>query len=69
MLRGGAFNNNEDNVRVSNRNNNNPNNVNNNCGFRLVYGVFHISPCFLGLMPYGSTVLCAPIHKVFQHVG
>jgi formylglycine-generating enzyme required for sulfatase activity len=34
-LRGGAFNNNENNLRASNRNNNNPTNENNNIGFRV----------------------------------
>ncbi len=46
-LRGGSWNNNEDNARVSGRNNNNPNNRNNNIGFRVVVlalhkGVFHV---------------------------
>jgi len=36
VLRGGSWNNNARNVRVSNRNNNNPDNRNNNIGFRLV---------------------------------
>ena len=36
VLRGGSWNNNQDNARASNRNNNNPNNRNNNNGFRLV---------------------------------
>ena len=40
MLRGGSFNNNQRNVRVSYRNNNNPNNRNNNIGFRLVAHAF-----------------------------
>jgi hypothetical protein len=40
VLRGGAFNNNENNARCAFRNNNNPNNRNNNIGFRLV--VSHI---------------------------
>lgn len=35
-LRGGSWNNNHDNARVSNRNNNNPHNRNNNIGFRVV---------------------------------
>jgi len=35
-LRGGSWNNNEDNARVSIRNNNHPNNRNNNIGFRVV---------------------------------
>ena len=36
MLRGGSWNNDENNARPSNRNNNNPNNANNNNGLRLV---------------------------------
>ena len=36
MNRGGSWNNNADNVRISNRNNNNPDNRNNNLGFRVV---------------------------------
>ncbi|MGB1253304.1 MAG: SUMF1/EgtB/PvdO family nonheme iron enzyme [Candidatus Promineifilaceae bacterium] len=35
-LRGGAWNNNTDNARVAARINNNPNNSNNNIGFRVV---------------------------------
>jgi hypothetical protein len=34
-LRGGSFNNNNDNLHASNRNNNNPTNENNNIGFRV----------------------------------
>ncbi|MFZ5902605.1 MAG: hypothetical protein ACOYZ8_03520 [Chloroflexota bacterium] len=34
MLRGGTWNNNDNNVRSSNRNRNNPTNTNNNIGFR-----------------------------------
>ncbi len=36
MNRGGSWNNNAENCRVANRNNNNPDNRNNNLGFRLV---------------------------------
>lgn len=36
VLRGGSWNNNADNCTVSNRNNDNPNNRNNNLGFRVV---------------------------------
>ncbi|MBQ2852599.1 MAG: SUMF1/EgtB/PvdO family nonheme iron enzyme [Bacteroidales bacterium] len=36
MLRGGSWNNNATNCRVSNRNNNSPGNRNNNLGFRVV---------------------------------
>ncbi|MBQ7309903.1 MAG: hypothetical protein IJW88_00040 [Alistipes sp.] len=35
-MRGGSWNNNARNCRVSNRNNNSPDNSNNNNGFRLV---------------------------------
>ncbi|MBN8680170.1 MAG: SUMF1/EgtB/PvdO family nonheme iron enzyme [Chitinophagales bacterium] len=35
MLRGGSWNNNPENCRVANRNRNNPNNRNNNVGFRV----------------------------------
>jgi len=34
-VRGGSFNNNNDNLHASNRNNNNPTNENNNLGFRV----------------------------------
>ncbi len=34
VLRGGSFNNNDNNLRSANRNNNNPTNQNNNIGFR-----------------------------------
>ena len=36
VLRGGCFNNNDNNIRVDYRNNNNPTNINNNNGFRCV---------------------------------
>ncbi|MBW4478687.1 MAG: SUMF1/EgtB/PvdO family nonheme iron enzyme [Tolypothrix brevis GSE-NOS-MK-07-07A] len=36
MLRGGSWNNNPENCRSANRNNNNPDNRNNNIGFRVV---------------------------------
>jgi len=35
VVRGGSWNNNAENCRVSNRNNNHPDNRNNNIGFRL----------------------------------
>jgi hypothetical protein len=44
-LRGGAFNNNQDNARCANRNRNNPNNRNNNIGFRVVVStLFQLTP-------------------------
>ncbi|HOX02952.1 MAG TPA: SUMF1/EgtB/PvdO family nonheme iron enzyme [Candidatus Paceibacterota bacterium] len=36
MIRGGSWNNNPQNCRSANRNNNNPDNRNNNIGFRVV---------------------------------
>jgi hypothetical protein len=41
-LRGGSWNNNQKNARVSARNDNNPNNWNDNIGFRLVAHVIHL---------------------------
>ena len=43
VLRGGSWNNNPDNLRSANRNRNNPDNRNNNIGFRLVCRP-HLSP-------------------------
>lgn len=37
MLRGGSWNNNAQNCRSAYRNNNNPDNANNNNGFRVVF--------------------------------
>jgi len=37
QARGGSWNNNEENARVSIRNNNHPNNRNNNIGFRVAF--------------------------------
>jgi hypothetical protein len=50
VLRGGAFNNNERNMRCAYRNDNHPNNRNNNIGFRVVCGVprFSITPAMSG---------------------
>ncbi|MBC8554622.1 MAG: SUMF1/EgtB/PvdO family nonheme iron enzyme [Candidatus Brocadiales bacterium] len=42
VLRGGCFNNNNRNVRCANRNRNNPDNRNNNIGFRIVLSTFFI---------------------------
>jgi hypothetical protein len=43
-LRGGSFNNSDNNLRCANRNDNNPTNRNNNVGFRLVaHGILLIS--------------------------
>ena len=39
VLRGGSWNNNQDNARCANRNRNNPNNRNNNIGFRCARSI------------------------------
>jgi len=44
VLRGGSFNNNQNNARVAYRNNNNPNNDNNNYGLRLVFAPITFFP-------------------------
>ncbi|MFN0104708.1 MAG: SUMF1/EgtB/PvdO family nonheme iron enzyme [Bryobacteraceae bacterium] len=48
MLRGGSWNNNQENARAGNRNNNHPDNRNNNIGFRVVCSShihLHLSRC------------------------
>jgi hypothetical protein len=47
-LRGGSWNNNDNNCRVANRNHNNPDNRNNNNGFRLlsVQGIVRMNKRF-----------------------
>lgn len=46
VLRGGSFNNNARNVRCANRNRNNPDNRNDNIGFRVVLShIFAIQKC------------------------
>lgn len=42
-LRGGSWNNNDNNCRVANRNNNNPDNRNNNNGLRVANAIFQFS--------------------------
>jgi len=65
VVRGGAFNNNERNVRCAYRNRNNPNNRNNNQGFRVVVSTLFWSmpkcPCALSAGE-GFTVE-APLEK------
>lgn len=53
MLRGGAFNNNPENVRCAYRNDNNPDNRNNNIGFRVVVSTFFASGnAWRGFVPF-----------------
>ena len=57
VLRGGSWNNNQDNARSANRNRNNPNNRNNNIGFRVVCS--STSFCsFHGKAPSGAWRAC-----------
>ncbi|MBK8903272.1 MAG: hypothetical protein IPM53_18965 [Anaerolineaceae bacterium] len=51
MLRGGSWNNNQNNAQVGNRNRNNPHNRNNNIGFRVVSHVFP-PPAMLWITTY-----------------
>jgi Sulfatase-modifying factor enzyme 1 len=52
VVRGGAFNNNRQNVRCAYRNNNHPDNRNNNIGFRVVsHGFRAVCPEKGGLLP------------------
>jgi len=58
VLRGGAFNNNENNVRCAVRNRNNPNNRNRNNGFRVVAStIFVAGMTFLPELPDGAPSL------------
>ncbi|GAB4450782.1 MAG: hypothetical protein Kow0031_33290 [Anaerolineae bacterium] len=53
MLRGGSWNNNQDNARCAIRNHNNPNNSNNNNGFRVVSHIFS-RPALIAGSPAGN---------------
>jgi hypothetical protein len=68
-LRGGSWNNNENNLRSSNRNNNNPDNENNNIGFRVaspretrrrVPGQNSVSERARGTVPFSGTTRTVP---------
>lgn len=48
VVRGGSWNNNPNNLRAANRNRNNPQNRNNNLGFRLVSHGLHLSAYWAG---------------------
>ena len=52
VIRGGSWNNNDNNLRVANRNKNNPTNDNNNIGFRCVQQMPRYSAEMLNL--YGG---------------
>jgi hypothetical protein len=66
VLRGGSWNNNQNNARCANRNNNHPDNRNNNIGFRVVVGS-HNFP-----QPAGNAVrlrLDSRGHVLSKHAG
>jgi hypothetical protein len=64
VLRGGAFNNTENNVRCAYRNRNNPNNRNNNNGFRVVVSTF-----FVGHVPARTVVRVRLRHRGQKNGG
>ena len=65
VLRGGSWNNNQNNARAVNRNNNNPNNRNNNNGFRVAVRSSHI---FVPLHIGGSKHATVPAGEFLQAV-
>ena len=54
-MRGGSWNNHHDNARCAYRNRNNPDNRNNNIGFRVVLRSSHVLPPLLLVPPQGET--------------
>ncbi|MEM1126204.1 MAG: SUMF1/EgtB/PvdO family nonheme iron enzyme [Bacteroidota bacterium] len=58
VLRGGSFNNNDNNVRCAARNHNNPNKRNNNIGFRIVLRT-PVRECWK-CMPGSPKLACLP---------
>lgn len=69
ILRGGSWNNNDNNCRVANRNNNNPDNSNNNNGVRVANTINLIKqPELAGGISAGSAILIAQFHvQVLLH--
>lgn len=62
VIRGGSWNNNPNNLRVANRNNNNPDNTNNNIGFRCA------APSELDARVRGPNVVC-PMKRALRCPG
>jgi len=74
VLRGGDWNNNPGNARVSNRNNDTPDNRNNNNGFRLAFQLKGADGCrFIDprtFLPQGRIVhLCHPAGRIRRPDG
>jgi len=61
VVRGGAWNNNPDNARCAYRNRNQPDNRNNNLGFRVVLRSAHVLPPLLLVSPGGKTTRSGPL--------
>jgi hypothetical protein len=73
VLRGGSWNNNPNNCRSANRNRNNPDNTNNNLGFRLVVGVvactLHGESLRVGIRRENVVVHVMVFHAVTDYNG
>ncbi len=65
VLRGGSWNNNDRNVRTTNRNRNNPDNRNNNIGFRLARK-FLFLPEFICI---GTNRVCKKEFSIYSGVS
>ena len=69
VVRGGAFNNTDNNMRCANRNYNHPNNRNNNLGFRVVVSTFLFADTtVIPVMPGGSRTSFRPRSKMAESV-
>jgi hypothetical protein len=66
-LCGGSWNNNEDNARVSIRNNNRPNNRNNNIGFRVAASLHSFADQAGRLSPDCMPVVCSVAGQTSRH--
>jgi hypothetical protein len=60
VVRGGFWNNNQDNARAAYRNNNHPDNRNNNLGFRVVCSSHILS----SLLRRGLALVCIPVRPL-----
>ncbi|MCB5234354.1 MAG: hypothetical protein LHW60_03805 [Candidatus Cloacimonetes bacterium] len=66
-LRGGSWNNNDNNCRVANRNNNTPTNRNNNIGFRVSNAITLITkPEPIEVISYGCAKKIAQLYILVQ---
>ncbi|MGZ8245098.1 SUMF1/EgtB/PvdO family nonheme iron enzyme [Methylomagnum sp.] len=68
-MRGGAWNNHRDNTRCAYRNRNQPDNRNNNLGFRVVLISAHVLPALLLVQPGGGTACAGATRRRSGNVG